>query len=182
MWNYGARFISPMAWLGSSGRLAGQPGYDPFTAWPDTPLEEAARDFLIARSHLSPGSKLWTFGAGAHADDDHWTAMRGTRTASEPGVLSLAADAQGLLELVSPAELMLQPDRRYKLVLLCDGACPRVRGFYGQNSANAPWRKIELAPLGFRVPEGGLGQVRIELDSMPTATVRLLRVALIPAR
>jgi hypothetical protein len=38
MWNHGARYVSPMAWPGPSGRNAGQPGYDPYMAWRDTPL------------------------------------------------------------------------------------------------------------------------------------------------
>ena len=62
LWNAGARYVSPMAWNGSNGANAGSPDYVTFTAWRDTPLEDAARDFLLARAGLPLGALLYTFG------------------------------------------------------------------------------------------------------------------------
>jgi hypothetical protein len=45
MFNYGSRFASPMAWNGSNGIYAGQPGYVSFMAWRNTPLEDAYARF-----------------------------------------------------------------------------------------------------------------------------------------
>jgi hypothetical protein len=56
LWNANARFVSPMAWNGANGKDAVAPGYVSYTAWRNTPLEDAARDFLLARSSLPPGT------------------------------------------------------------------------------------------------------------------------------
>ena len=83
LWNFGARYMSPMAWNGSNGAFAGQSGYSTFTAWRNTPLEEAARDFMLARAGLPLGALLWTFGTPLHADGDGWNAgagLAGART------------------------------------------------------------------------------------------------------
>ena len=60
MFNYGARFASPMAWNGSNGINAGEPGYVSFTAWRNTPLEDALRDFAVAHAYVPIGARLWT--------------------------------------------------------------------------------------------------------------------------
>src|SRR3990167_5491592 len=77
--NYGARFISPMAWNGSRGIFAGQPGFVSYMALRDTPLEEAIKNFMISHANLPRGARLWTFGAGMHADNDGWVAAAGTQ-------------------------------------------------------------------------------------------------------
>ncbi|MGH8802553.1 MAG: hypothetical protein ACREX6_09730, partial [Casimicrobiaceae bacterium] len=102
----GAHLVSPMAWNGSSGLLAGFPDYVPHTAWRDTPLEEAALDFVLARAGLPPGSRLWTFGSQRHADDDGWTAEVGHAIAA-PGRLALIPDREGRVVLASPRGLRL---------------------------------------------------------------------------
>ena len=50
-------FVSPMAWNGSNGLFAGQPGFVPYTAWLNTPFEDAAKDFMLARAGLSPRAR-----------------------------------------------------------------------------------------------------------------------------
>ena len=110
LWNAGARFVSPMAWNGSSGLAKGTPGYAAHTAWRNTPLEEATLDFLLARAGLPRGSQLWTFGTQHHADDDGWTARLGSFVTA-PGRIVLAPDAQGRVALESPAELRIDPRR-----------------------------------------------------------------------
>ncbi len=74
IFNYDGRQVSVMAWNGSNGIFAGQPGYVPYTAWRNTPAEEAMRDFLVSHANLPPGAKLWTFGSSRYKDSDGWTA------------------------------------------------------------------------------------------------------------
>ena len=82
--NYGAREISAMAWNGSNGLFVGQPGYVPYTAWRNTPAEEAMRDFLVSHADVPLGARMWTFGTPLHADADGWSAERGAMQ-SVPG-------------------------------------------------------------------------------------------------
>jgi hypothetical protein len=106
LWNSGARFVSPMAWNGSNGRNARGADYVTYTAWRNTPLEQAACDFLLARSGLPLGSRLWTFGTQLHADDDGWRVEAGSLRRL-PGALAVAPDRDGRVVLVSPAEVGL---------------------------------------------------------------------------
>jgi hypothetical protein len=174
-----------MAWPGSDGRNAGKPGYDPFTAWRNTPLEEAAKDFLLARAHLSPGAKLWTFGAPRHADADEWTTERGT-LAAEPGRVVLTPDPSGATVLVSPAELMLDGARAWRLVVLTDGAAPRALRVEGREARDAPWVALASTAGGeARLPPGRAGAidaVRIELGFGAPGPAALVRVAILPDR
>jgi hypothetical protein len=185
MWNFGARFVSPMAWNGSDGRSAGKPGHDPFTAWRNTPLEEATKDFLLARAHLSPGSRLWTFGAPGHADADGWTTERGT-LAARPGQAVLTPDPSGATVLVSPPELMLDRTRAWRLIVLADGAAPRTLRVEGRVAKDAPWVTLASAAGGeARLPPervGTIDAVRIELGFGAPGPATLVRVAILPER
>lgn len=183
MWNYGARFVSPMAWPGPDGRDAGKPGYDPLTAWRNTPLEEAAKDFLLARANLAPGSKLWTFGAPGHADADGWTAERGTLVA-EPGRALLTPDANGAVVLVSPPELMLDRGRAWRLVAIAGDRAPRAMRILAREASGAAWamlastegREARLPPA----PGTRADALRLELEFDGPAPAALLRVAILP--
>ena len=63
MWNFGARYVSPMAWNGSNGVIAGKPGYSTFTAWRNTPLEDRGEATSCSRApDCRSGALLWTFG------------------------------------------------------------------------------------------------------------------------
>jgi hypothetical protein len=62
MYNYSAREVSIMAWNGSNGIYEEHPDYLPYTAWRNTPNEDAMRDFLVSHADLPFGAKLWTFG------------------------------------------------------------------------------------------------------------------------
>jgi len=121
MFDYGARFASPMAWNGSNGVDAGQPGYVSFTAWRNTPLEEALRDFAVAHAYVPVGTRLWTFGSAQHADADGWTAAAGA-LAPGKGFLDLTP-AEGAVTLLSPAPLALG---RSETNLLVVGADPKA--------------------------------------------------------
>jgi hypothetical protein len=144
LWNSGARFVSPMAWNGSNGMARSDPGYAPHTAWRNTPLEDATLDFLLDRAGLPRGSRLWTFGAGGHADDDGWTAEAGALEV-QPGGPALFADASGAVVLVSPANLQLDPRRGATIVfgLAQDAALKEIR-VLARDASNADW-----VPIGY---------------------------------
>lgn len=106
LWNCGARFVSPMAWNGANGIDAGRADYVAYTAWRNTPLEQATCDFLLARCGLPRGARLWTFGTPAHADDDRWQVEAGSLQPL-PGGLALTANQHGGVVLVSPRDVAL---------------------------------------------------------------------------
>ncbi len=138
LWNFGARYMSPMAWNGSNGTFAGQPGYSTFTAWRNTPLEDAARDFMLARAGLPLGALLWTFGTPVHSDDDGWTAEPGTLALGH-GFVTLAPDANDRIAILSPRGLPAAVVRGQEYVLGLD--------------ANAGLRRVRVQ--GRRGPDGG---------------------------
>jgi hypothetical protein len=145
LWNAGARYVSPMAWNGSNGVSAGSPEYVTFTAWRNTPLEDAAREFLLARAGLPLGALLFTFGTPQHADGDGWTAETGS-IALAPGALRLTTDAAGRIALVSPRGLALAPERIGRIV----GGLPRevkvnVMNVYARSAGGAAWEPVALA-------------------------------------
>jgi hypothetical protein len=101
IYNYGARFVSPMAWNGSNGLSAGQPGFAAFTALRNTPLEEAIREFMLSQANLPRGALYWGFGTDNHADGDGWS-LQGTGTLRLlPGMLELRPARDGEIVLVS---------------------------------------------------------------------------------
>ena len=139
LWNAGARFFSPMAWNGSNGTYADSPDYVSFTAWRNTPLEEATRDFLLARSGLPLGSRLWTFGSPAHADDDGWTVEAGSARRT-PGALALLADRSGRVVLVSPREIALAgSDIECFVVGISDAPALEAIDIAVRATVDAPW-------------------------------------------
>ena len=140
-WNAGARFVSPMAWNGANGLHAGEPGYVTYTAWRNTPLEEAACDFLLARCGLPRGSRLWTFGTQVHADDDGWRVERGTMQPLR-GALALAPDGEDSIVLRSPSGLALAAAMLTIVVGLTDDADVRLIAVDAQPAPDAPWRTL----------------------------------------
>ena len=107
--NYGARFISPMAWNGSRGTFAGQPGFVSYTALRDSPLEDAIKDFMSSHANLPRRARLWTFGNSEHADGDGWAPTSGTQGAIGPGIFTLRVNAEGHGSLESPDDLAFRP-------------------------------------------------------------------------
>jgi hypothetical protein len=105
-----------MAWNGSNGVLANDPGYVTYTAWRNTPLEESAKDFLLARAGLPLGARLWTFGTWRHADGDGWVAEQGAAALGK-GRFEMQADADGTMAVVSPGDLALARTSARALVL-----------------------------------------------------------------
>ena len=192
LWNAGARFVSPMAWNGSNGLFAGQPGYVTYTAWRNTPLEEAAKDFLLARAGLPLGARLWTFGTPQHADGDGWVPEHGAASLGA-GHFTVAPD-QGEVSILSPGDLGLARHRLRELVLgFGDDARVRsveVQAAWGNDPA---WHTIaraderalrrEAAGRVMRVTAGSgaaIDRLRIVLRSDATGPFDLARIALLP--
>ncbi|MDQ6618558.1 MAG: hypothetical protein M3Z31_02480 [Pseudomonadota bacterium] len=192
VFNYGGRFVSPMAWNGSNGKYVGKPGYVTFTAWRHTPFEDAARDFMLSHANVPVGARLWTFGTPRHVDSDGWTASRGT-VLPQGGALTIVPD-DGHITLVSPPEIMFDPARFRHVLLGIDDAAPLLQArISARANPTAPWREIPTRAAGWRMTSGGLAiplpegrsgvpfdQLRIELTFATSAEVRLARVALWP--
>jgi hypothetical protein len=195
LFNYGARYVSPMAWNGANGIFAGTPDYVTFTAWRNTPLEEAARDFLLSHANVPLGAKLWTFGTPRHASADGWIAEQGA-IAPNTGFVALTPSNRGLV-LVSPRELALTAGSVDRLVLgLVDPARLTSVRVLGRSATGAPWREIaaiasaptlRVTPAGIVVPltwprgARAFDQVKVELRFDSDAAQTLARVALWPA-
>jgi hypothetical protein len=191
LWNYGARFVSPMAWNGSNGLFVGQPGYATFTAWRNTPLEAAARDFMLARAGLPLGSLLWTFGTPAFADGDGWTADIGT-VALGKGFLVLGPDANDRMAIVSPKGLPASVQRAETFVLGLDehAGVRRVR-IQGRTGPDGGWETLADASAGaLQATRAGIAvkrragdrgfafdQLRIEITFAANTSRKLARVA-----
>jgi hypothetical protein len=116
-----------------------------FTAWRNTPLEDAAREFLLARAGLPLGALLFTFGTPRHADDDGWTAETGS-IALAPGALKLTTDATGRITLVSPRGLALAPERIGRIVAgLPREAKVDAMNVYARSAGGAAWEPVALS-------------------------------------
>lgn len=114
--NYGARFISPMAWNGSNGIFAGQPGYISYMAWRNTPAEDVARDFALSHAYVPLGTRLWTFGTPTFASDDGFKAGPRTKIDAGKGRLTVSAGATDGT-IVSPDFLSIRRGETDLLVL-----------------------------------------------------------------
>jgi hypothetical protein len=193
LWNFGARYVSPMAWNGSNGVFVGQPGYSTFTAWRNTPLEEAARDFMLARAGLPLGALLWTFGTPVHADGDGWTAELGT-IALGRGYLTLGPDANDRIALLSPKGLPEPAQRSEEFVLGLDEKSGlrrvRVQGRRGPDSgwetlADASGPALRVTAAGFAIKRNAgarttpIDQLRIELTFFANTTRALTRIGVL---
>jgi hypothetical protein len=193
MFNYGARFASPMAWNGSNGAFAGQPGYVSFTAWRNTPAEDAMRDFAIAHAFVPLGTRLWTFGSARHPDTDDWTAADGANLAAGNGYLDVTP-REGSVTLVSPAPLALARGETDLLVLGLDAAALESVGVEGRASSGTwialgPHRGatgLTTTPAGISVPLSWperlatADQIRLTLRLRESAPARIRHIALYP--
>jgi len=193
MWNFGARYMSPMAWNGSNGLYVGQPGYSTFTAWRNTPLESAAKDFMLARAGLPLGAELYVFGTPSHADGDGWTADVGRITLGH-GFLTIGPDANGRIALVSPRGLPAQVQRAEDFVLGFDrlAGVRRVRvqgrsapdgGWQTLADASGPALRMTAAGVAVKRTAGdralAIDQVRIEITFATNTAKALTRVAML---
>jgi len=193
LWNAGARFVSPMAWNGSNGMHAQSADYVSFTAWRNTPLEQAACDFLLARSGLPRGSRLWTFGTSVHADNDGWRVEAGSLRTLR-GALELTAGADNRIVLVSPREVALASDAIDGIVIgLADEVEVATIDVEARTAIDAPWRPLaranadalQTSPAGRIVkrmasaPAGEVDQLRVTISLVARAQTTLTRVAIL---
>jgi hypothetical protein len=193
--NFGARFVSPMAWNGSNGIFAGQPGYTSYVAWRNTPLEDAMRDFSISHAYVPRGTRLWTFGSAGYASDDGWKVESGGTLAARNGHVELQGGTTEMV-LVSPGHLAIA---RGEIGLLVLGVnAPDVlrqvridaRGADGHWTSLAPARgpdALKKDPAGLLVPLDwpstlqSAEQIRIVLTlRAESSTARLRHLALYP--
>jgi hypothetical protein len=190
MFNFGASEVSAMAWNGSNGIHAGEAGYVPYTAWRNTPAEEAMRDFLVSHADVPRGAQVWTFGSARHADDDGWTARRGSRDA-KLGYLALAP-AGGAVALRSPDDLVVRP-RAIDFVALDfgGGERPSRATVRARADSTSEWRTVGTStdatritldwPAEWKSRGTIVVQLDLALDFAPQArSARLERVILYP--
>ncbi|MDE2357904.1 MAG: hypothetical protein KGL70_00805, partial [Betaproteobacteria bacterium] len=193
LWNAGARFVSPMAWNGSNGLARDAPDYAPHTAWRNTPLEDAALDFLLARTGLPLGSLLWTFGSGHYGDDDGWTAVAGSSVAGVGGLM-LVPDAGNGVALESPGDLRIDRQKMTTVVaglpvdaevdeirvLLCIGADPQWIVAAAASDTSLKRCSAGIAITLARVACGERAhRVRIEFRFPDRRSVTLSRIAVL---
>lgn len=195
--NFGARFISPMAWNGSNGIYAGQPGYVSYMAWRNTPAEDALRDFALSHAYVPLGTRLWTFGTGVFASDDGWTAAPGATIEAGNGRLALRS-AGARVALVSPDRLAIRRGETDLVVLGVDkpealtSVALEARGASGAWMPLGPPRaadRLERDPAGLLVPVDWPStldtaeQLRLTLRfGAPRVDAVVRRIALYPAR
>jgi hypothetical protein len=193
LWNAGARFVSPMAWNGSNGSYANDPGYVTYTAWRNTPLEGAAKDFLLARAGLPLGARLWTFGTTRHPDGDGWVADKGA-VALGRGYLRVTPDASAALSLTSPGDLGIARRQARALVLgLPDDVRVHSIEVQAESGGKPDWRTLvktdgktlrrEEAGRVLALPASGgapLDRLRIVLQVESAQAFDLARIAVLP--
>ena len=141
MFNFDAQEISVMAWNGSNGLLAGQPGYLPYTAWRNTPAEAAMRDFMVTHANLPRGARLWTFGAPGYIDDDGWRLEQG-KVYARGGYLDLEFD-NATATLLSPPDQVIRPALIDSVILgLSDRSRLDAVQVFWRIDGNSPWTAV----------------------------------------
>lgn len=194
LFNYGARFVSPMAWNGSNGLFADDPGFAAFTSVRNTPLETGLRDFLLARVDFPRGGLLWTFGAAGYANGDGWTAQQGQLQLGEGRISVVADPATGQVTLLSPEELDVRRGRHAQVVigLAKPEAVARIEVF--GSSIKDSWFALasvdaagaQRSAAGLHIPmtwraEHAAQRLRIVLGFKPGSTsARIEHLALMP--
>ena len=198
LFNFDGSQIAMMAWNGSNGLYAGQPGYVAYTAWRNTPGEQALVDFLVDHADLPRGARLWSFGSSRHADDDGWSVEQGRLVAGR-GFADLAVGAAATL--VSPGDQVLRASEVDTLVLgiAAPAAVARVQVSARTGDA-APWTAISasigaadlrrgtagiLVPLAWPAAWRAQGMIADRLKialtfETGTSQVRVHRIALYP--
>jgi hypothetical protein len=200
MFNFDARQISLMAWNGSNGALAHDAAYQPWTAWRNTPAENAMRAFLVSHADLPLGARLWTFGDPTYGNDDGWRA-EGGKLKAPGGFLDLELDSLDFV-LLSPLDQVIRTAKIDSLILGLQDPTPLERlQVFARTGPDAPWQAVTQAlaaqslskvHAGLRVPlrwpaawsaEATIAeQIKIELRFRDgTRRARIDHIALYPA-
>jgi len=162
VFNFDASQLTAMAWNGSDGSKAGEKGYLAYTAWRNTPMEDAMRDFLVSHANIPRGARVWTFGTAKHADDDGWSVQNGRLTAGN-GVLDIELDS-GPSALISPPDQVIRPNITSTLLLGLDGLAVNAEVRVLAHSDQSPqWQEIAKKTRLSRLRAGGEG-IRVPLS------------------
>ena len=182
-----------MAWNGSPGTVAGQPGFISYTSLRESPLEDAIKNFMISHANLPRRARLWTFGASAHADADGWTGGPGTTISPSRGALKGGSNSAEGASIESPGELALRP-RDYRAVVLQTNAPPDAtrisvqgQGIDGEWVTLIPQRTLSSAPatragrlLELPLTETEFVRLRIAWASDSRSEFAIRQIALYP--
>jgi hypothetical protein len=159
-------------------RQTGQPGFVSYTAYRGTPLETAARTFMLTRANLPRQARYWGFGSGALIDDDDWEAVWPATAKPVENALQLAP-GKGLAQLDSPPNLNFTTDQLDLLVLGLRDPAPglqvavqrRMRGQERWHPLVAPLAVASMQRLhaGYLLPlpriRGQIQQLRLVFSS-----------------
>ncbi len=191
--NFGARLVSPMAWNGSPGSFAGQPGFTAYTSYRAAPLETAVRNFMVNRANLPRQARLWAFGLGIVVDDDGWTASRPASATPLEGALEVTLRT-GKTRLDSPSALDFRTDQLDAMIIGIREPAPDLRiEVQARDRGQNEWRKLTGASrvdklqhvrAGYLIslPHSSrqLEQLRLIFSSRARAEFAIERIALYP--
>ena len=103
--------------MAATATLWASPGFHAHTAYLNTPLEAAVRDFLAEYAGLPRKALYWPFGNEGHASDDGWHKVDSdTLLWADKGSLRWRHPTM-LLKLMSPSELAIDPSVHRTLLL-----------------------------------------------------------------
>jgi hypothetical protein len=159
--NYGARFVSPMAWNGSPGTTAGTRGFISYTALRETPLEDAIKNFMISHANLPRRARLWTFGTATYADADGWTGSQGTKISTSPGKLMVSSAGGRTGAIESPGELEFYPRDHLSMVIKTDAAPQATRISVDGQERDGKWVTLISEKLLSSAPDTRAGRVLV---------------------
>jgi hypothetical protein len=191
--NFGARLVSPMAWNGSPGSAAAEPGFVAYTSYRGAPLETAVRNFMVNRANLPRQARLWGFGLGMVVDDDGWKALRPASAMSVEGALQVTLTT-GKSRLDSPSALDFRTDQLDAVIIGIREPAPDLRiEVQARDRGKNVWRKLtDASPLDAlqRVRAGylislphsprQLEQLRLIFSSRARVEFAIERIALYP--
>ena len=187
--NYGARYVSPMAWNGSNGIFVKQPDYVPYTSVRNTPLDIAIRRFMRTHADLPRGARLWTFGTHQSPDSDGWTVDRDAPYLKDGGLSLRPATANASLTLESPRELYLSAGNFDLGLQLKSAGSLNIDAIEGRLDSSDMWFPLAWQPSNavagnYRVQANAhskrIDQIRVHMR--PSGSARLESIELRPVQ
>ncbi len=197
LFNFHARILSPMAWNGSNGDFAGDPGFHAHTAYLNTPLEAATRDFFSEYAFLPRKALYWPFGNEGHSSADGWYKTDDqTLLWADKGVLRWR-HPEAQLRLTSPPGLAIEAAVHTTLVLGTRGR-GRLRSigveFIDSNEKERGWQVatvpvpvagLERSEAGWVVPlmwstDAQPEHIRLVLETGSQGEMMIDQIAILP--
>jgi hypothetical protein len=197
LFNFHARVLSPMAWNGSNGEFVGEPGFHAHTAYLNTPLDDAVRDFLSEYAFLPRNALYWPFGNEHHISADGWYKTDNqTLLWADKGVLRWR-HPEAQLRLISPPGLAIEAAVHTTLVLgIKGGGQLRSIGveFIDSNKRERGWQVVtepvpvaglERSDAGWVVPllwsaDAQPEQIRLVLETGSQGEMIIEQIAILP--